>query len=306
MKVFLPFLSSWKKVEPKIGAQVEGCIIGNEKWVVPNRIYHWNMRWAESEPIPELYNFPPYTYLNYKMLGSMQIIGTRTCPEWARLWPDNGGSPPRNDYYLNYARWICEIIARFEPWGVEIWNEPDCKAENNDTNYLGAWWDGKSWYSSGVRYGQFTRAIYPYIKQYSPKTKVLVGALMNVNEQESQEFLRGAVSGGLRGDYLSYHCYITERPYFIRAFALSAALKKIAKLPTICTETSVLAWNDSEELRILQHDYLQYLINSLKTPIYSYPEKVLWYSLANNHWKNSDLQRGDAPLPAWQLFRDAK
>lgn len=307
--VYLPLVIN-KSVIPdvpvtsNIGAQVEGSVVGKEKWVVYGHPYHWPARWSECEPSQGQYVFEDWMYNNNWVLGNKQILGTKTCPLWARLHPENLCSQPKAEYYIDYAKWLCKLIEEFHPWGIELWNEPDCRADDAAQNYFGCWYDGVSWFNSGLKYGQFTKVVYDYVKPLHPEVHLLVGALMNVAENESLSFLSGAKAGGLKGTDLSFHGYITEKSGFDRIFTLAANLKKVVSyMPMICTETSVLSWEDSEELKLLQRDYLQHISDRLPT---SDIDVVLWYTLAENSWLNSDLQRGDTPLPAWQLFGELK
>jgi len=294
-KIFFPRVENNSNKVGKVGAQVEGAV--NTTWIVPNRPYQWN----DCEPVKGTYEFPAYAMYNHSHLGSKQIVGTKTCPLWARLWVDKLCSPPKPECYVDYANWICEIIDTYHPWGIELWNEPDCRYEDSAPENFGCWWDGVSWYSSGKRYGQFTKTVYDIVKAHSPDTQMIVGSLMMVSENESYSFLQGAMAGGLTGDLLSYHGYITERSGFDRIFGLARSIKNICNyIPLACSETSVLSWTDSLEFQSLQRDYLQYLIDHVEA---SGIEHILIYTLSGNDWLNSDLIHDNQSTPAWELFR---
>ena len=202
--IYFPLVTNYTPPPPvtcPIGAQVEGSAAAIQQWVVDGRPYLWPLRWAECEVTKGVYTFPAKAADNHRLLGGKQIIGTKTCPTWARLWPEWLCSPPTAEHYNDYARWLCHIIATYHPWGIEVMNEPDCRPKDSAPEQFGCWYDYRiGWYNSGVRYGGFTKAVYEYVKARYPETNLLVGALMNVNESETFEFLRGAIAGGLRGD----------------------------------------------------------------------------------------------------------
>ena len=146
-----------------------------------------------------------------KIYPNPWILGTRTAPEWARMWSGHSGSPPKEENWGDYANFVNVMITALDPWGVELFNEPDVESGKAVEDYYGAWVaeDG-SFYEAGAYYGQVTAFVYPLIKAQHPDVKIIVGALQAVN----MEFLRGAVDGGLTGDMLSVHKYIKTREEF--------------------------------------------------------------------------------------------
>ena len=294
MTAYLPVVEYNPLTPAVIGVQLEDHITNLDDYIVPDRMYHLPVRWNEVEQEQGHYVVTPYLVTAVPQLdGNPWILGTRTCPPWARLWVNHLGSPPKEEYWKDYANFINAMITALDPWGVEIWNEPDTQPKNAEENYYGAWiQDYGDAYEAGLYYGRFTAYIYPLIKDVHPEKKIVVGALMGAN----LDFLRGAVDGGLKGDFLSVHKYIKKVEEFNAVFNLIYDVQDIAPgLPIIVTETSLLG-DGGEEHQQMQADYVNYLRDMQGwegVPL------ILWYSMANYWWFNNALVVDSVKTPAY-------
>jgi polysaccharide biosynthesis protein PslG len=109
-------------------------------------------------------------------------------PAKASSWP-----PARPS---DFAAFVALLAARYRSRleSIEIWNEPD---QANEDYFAGP--------HKPQRYAELLRAAYPAIKQASPSTSVLAGALVGSNGA----FLRAMYAAGIKGYYdgLAVHYY---------------------------------------------------------------------------------------------------
>ena len=94
---FLPLIVNTTINSHKLGVQVDGNIYGTEQYIVGGRCYQSPYRWAAPDP------WLSYNINIYRASANPYIIGTKTCPEAYRLWPDRPGSPPKPEHYIDYA-----------------------------------------------------------------------------------------------------------------------------------------------------------------------------------------------------------
>jgi hypothetical protein len=295
--VYLPIVSSSHFAPCILGAQIEGAVEGVGQWIIKDRIYHWPVYWCEVEKERGEYIWPEVYDTNARALAEYPIIITiKRTPPWAQKW-DDVASPPDEKYYPNLRNFIRATSDRYHPWAIEFYNEPDCVRGQGYAPMYGAWVDiNETWWQGGTRYGEACKAMYPL------PVKMLGGALM-MND-DSLEFLDGALAAGMQADALSFHCYLHSREEFDRPFELASQLRVRSSLPLMITETSVLSHtNDkdeaTEEFEQMQADYLSHAIAGMG---WNELEYIGWYTLANNNWCNSDLQRGDDPTPAYRVW----
>ena len=297
---------------PLLGAQLEGAIGTRDKWLVPNRVYHFPLLWDECEKAPGVYTFPEeafynVTRLNMKLGSDYRlIIGTRTCPYFYALRSDRG-SPPKPENYIALAKLIEQIYNTFHPWGVELWNEP----EFNEAEAAGMGKYYGAWGNAGLSYGTMVTEVYDYLRYRTPGMSVIAGASFGLlDTTRSLAFLRGATSGGMRADYWSWHGYLWYRDVVndTRAFEnilrFSQDAYDIFPQLQILSETSVMRKTELDDPPLFQQrqaELLQYLIDTTyDTEI----ESVIWYTLADNGWRHSDLIRNSIEMPVYNVWKD--
>ena len=167
-----------------------------------------------------------------------------------------------------------------------MYNEPDVGIETSDPYeqyYFGAWVEGYDFYDAGYRYGQMTKVVYHLFKTQCSNVKLIGGAL--VGGDNSFEFLRGMLDGGLQADYLSFHQYVFSEKDFYSPFMYSEKLRQQTMLPFILTETSLLSATGGEEHEKLKAKYIQYLKDRLP---WSEIRFALIYNICGS-WMNSAL-----------------
>lgn len=296
----------------ELGAQLEGPLGSRDQWLVSNRVYHIPIVWGEVESSPGIYIFQQHTYdtisrLNNKLgIGNYQlIIGVKVSPSFYSSDPNYGMSPPKLEHAINFAEFVEQVILTFAPWGIEIWNEPEFPKEIALTPYYGGYGT-----DNGALYGQTVRVIYDYVKERDLKTKIIAGASLGLlSERITLAFLADAVAAGMKSDYWSFHAYVwyKETPdlsEWNKIFQLANTAHSVYPVPQILSETSVMlnapAPNNPAH-REQQAQFLRYLLgNYQRTQV----DTLLWYTLANNGWRNTDLVFADIPYPAYDVWKD--
>ncbi len=136
--------------------------------------------WTKAQPQPGPIDFTAID----RIVSQAATHGVRVLPvvvntpEWARIDPAKGGSPPRN--VSDYTAYLDALIARYGPNGAlwrerpdlprrfvrewQIWNEP----------HLRDYWDVPNWESS---YHKLLRASYKLLKQRDPGATVVFGGI---------------------------------------------------------------------------------------------------------------------------------
>lgn len=282
-EIYLPIIFS---DGPRFGCQVDCDIAGSEQWIISGRMYQTPARWVRLDSWMER---------NIAAFGDNPIIlGSKTCPEEYRLWPDFLGSPPKSQYYSEFGEWAAGLSAKHQVWGFEIWNEPDVPRQFSVPEYFGSWVDEDDFYLAGRAYGLFCAAVYEQI--HATGAQVIAGALLGA--QSSLEFAQGMVDGGLRCDYVSFHKYLHMDDDFDAGYNFSAELQNIVKKPLIWSETNIMG-DGSPEHRKRQAEYLIYLRNS-----YTWVgiAALLVYSLHNWQWEYASLIADNQPTPAYEVF----
>lgn len=305
--LYFPFVANEPIIQP-LGCQLDGYDIveeGHDAFLVPKRVYQYPARWMDCEAEEGVYTWTPWLENNARTIApyGRSIIGTKTCPEWARLWVDRWGSPPREDCYDNFAAFLINVAKKCSPIAIEAWTEPDVPTEiPNETQYWYGAWVGvnETHYQAGVRYGNMLSKIYPIIKKELPNLIVIAGSL--IGEQSSFEFLQGAVDGGLKADIVSTHKYIYAwaSPDYHAVFDLIDNLRKITNIEIWVTETG-LAGNCELPHQEQKAEYIRYLVANQKAEKVGY---IGWYSMGNHFYCTDLLWNGDAG-PAWEAFANA-
>ena len=285
-EIYLPIVVT--SGQPILGVQVDANILGNEQYVIENRMYQTPARWSGLDS---------WLLYNITMFGDNPfILGTKTCPLEYRLWEDFLGSPPKPQYYYKFGEWVSTISQEYHPWGIEIWNEPDVPKRFSVPDYYGSWVDDDDkFYNSGKNYGKFCGEVYDVI--HNAGTKVIAGALLG--SESSLEFLSGALDARLRADYISYHTYLYMTDDFDKPFRFVEKLRQVTNLPLILSETSIIGDGSPTHLQ-RQADYLTYL---RKHQYWEGIDLILWYSLFNN-WHNTALVQNTLPTLAMEVWRN--
>ncbi|MGH2986665.1 MAG: hypothetical protein ACRDLO_08265, partial [Solirubrobacterales bacterium] len=178
-----------------------------------------SLDWREAEPVPNIEPLPnswnERAWARWKDLydaaltrGLTPMFTIGFAPVWARelQFQECGEAcryPPSRLMDGQWAEFAAEVARRFPRAVIEVWNEP---------NLLNFWGSG----ADPQRYAELLAIAHDAIKQQSPSTTVLGGALANVQRTGGGhmalgEFLDAAYSAGptIAGnmDALSFHPY---------------------------------------------------------------------------------------------------
>jgi hypothetical protein len=187
------------------------------------------------------------------------------------------------------AGFIQQVINRYHPIAVEIYNEPDCRIGEGAAEFFGAWvGEGETWYQGGKRYGEAVN----YVADHTSGALIIAGAL--AMHADSIKFLAGMVAGGLRANAVSYHCYIRSMAEADRIARLASEIRLATDLPLIVTETSLLG-DGSPAHEQAKAQYMTWIRDHFWGLDI---EAVNWYCLAGNGYGEGDL----APT-AWEVWR---
>jgi hypothetical protein len=280
--VYLPVVETCK--HPILGAQLEGVSLGeNEKYIVGNWVsvgVNWN--WAEAER---------GQYQVKQLLADLDgyhlIVNVRNAPVWARSGElECSGVKPEN--YQDYASFILYLIEEY-PYieAVELWNEPD--AYHTDpvlAQYFGC-------FESGEIYAEMVNAVAPILKAQYPDVTVVAGALLDTGQ-----FAIDFTGNSTAYNVLSFHHYAWYgAEWDTQQVALE--MRTYTDKPVWMTETSLLCVGSlcNADFEQAQADYYDYMIRSG-------PDLIMWYTLANNGWNNSDLVDNDRRRPAWYRYEE--
>lgn len=278
-----------------IGAQDESSGVWREKYA-PTQIVKISLRWDLIEPDPGEYKWNAEgkdAALKGLARDYRLLISTRAAPRWARKYVEWRCSQPDPGYYDEYARWMNAVVERYEPWAIEVWNEPDALKEDvaKDFYFYGCW-------DRGDAYAALTRDVYKLVKADHPEVVVMAGALMLPDGVGSwqRSFLRSAPGG----DVISYHAYA--------AFGVAGSWDIIGEMaegiweytskPLFVTETALLDYslkcsNLHREHKKLYLDYINRMM-----PVWG-PFGYIRYTIGGNNWRCSDVWPGEE----WELYQ---
>ena len=298
---------------PELGAQIEGNVGTRERYLVPGRGYQTPVSARLWEENRDKYIEDARVLANYH-----RTIGLRHVKEAWELWPGLWSSPPHHDRLLDYAEWICEVIALLGPNAIELSNEPNVGRFLAAVfhKYFGAWiWDetGRGDASAGgVLYRKMLEVVYPYVKSRYPNVEIVAGALM-ANEH-TEEFLRAFKDGPT--DSISFHLYLGIDETFEKLWDYIQRLRRITPLPLVMSETAIVATMDSPRLRERQAEYLEWIVKNWQQLGL---RRAIWYTLGDNGgdgagddgsdlggWMCSDMARRGVPYPVYHIFRDVR
>lgn len=299
-----------------LGAQFEGPLTTRDKYLVANRIFHFPVRWDEIEKQPGIYTAPIYASDNIRRMnaklgiGNYQfIIGTRTCPQFYARTLGVRNSPPRVENYVDYVNFIEFLIMTYNPTGIELWNEPEASIQaSGSLDYILGGFG-----TDGTSYGEMVRTVYDILKPKYPATLFISGASIGLGGWDAvRSFVQLAKNAGMKSDYWSWHAYlyygeVAGKPYkrryadVIRFATEMWDIYQCQQLITECSLMRVQSLPEDKGHRIEQAEYLRYLINHRETmPV----DSLLWYTLANNCWRHTDLVENNDPKPAYTIWQN--
>ena len=203
-------------------------------------------------------------------------------------------APPKPEYWFDFGYFVGEVIDRYHPYAVEIWNEPDVdptKMIESHTDYYGGW-GGMS-----VEYAEFVSDVYRHVKPYYSYVTIMAGALMLIGEDQWQ-FAADLIKYG-KFDVLSFHNYTQGREYDT-AFAKADRLRTMTDATLWLSETGY-QWDDDwgempDTFEWEQAFYLKHLVDgALAHDIKS----TTWY---DHNWRHCNLVEDGRKKLAWYAF----
>jgi len=292
---------------PIMGVHIEGGNLTAYPWLVePSWVRMW-VRWTEIESEPGVYAWNSIHDEGIFGLGrssnkiALTII---TTPEWARRYPEVRCSPPAPEYMVNYVAFIIAVIERYSPDAIELGNEPEVPhylIGDRLDHWIGCWGP------DGFEYAEMLKLVYPVVKTIYPDVTIVAGSLMLDDTQ--QNFWPQALEAGASGfyDVLSYHAYtdypindfeiISRKAEFLRSIGETAPLW-LTETSLLCRDEYVACENES---KTQQADFIRYIMDRREKSDF---DLAFWFTLANNHWNNSDLVHRREPKPVWFEYRD--
>lgn len=284
---YLPIILQ-QKTEIELGYQVEGYLRGREKYLIEGATVLLQLHWVDVEKTQGVYDWPvEFDQDVQRVSGQRLIISVKGTPAWAR----DGGlecEAPKPAYYAAFGKFVRSAAERYQPFGIEIWNEPDAKhSDPKMARFYGC-------IGSGAIYTEMVKVAYEGLRGTGVQT--IAGALLG-----SPKFWLEATRSGINGwsDAISFHAYpMWPEPDLYLAFRQAWWIRMYSpNLPIYLTETSIICdASCGSEFLTAQANYLRYLNAQARNHGI---ELVLWYSLANNGWRNSDLVWMDIRRPVW-------
>jgi hypothetical protein len=149
-------------------------------------------------------------------------------------------------------------------------------------------------YLSAREYANLLNTVYPVIKQVSPNTIIIAGALMRP-DNGWWELVNTFAPNSY--DAISFH-YYHRWPYV----SISDTCKQAEYLAQFSdnvylTETAIRCSGNCDAIFLQgQVSYFQSLYTSNCIDMFS------WYTLANNYWDNTDMIYDSIKRPAWYEY----
>ena len=284
-----------------IGVQIEGPARQYTQYLGKNTFAVDHVYWSDCEPEPGHYVWPADLDADQAALKPWPVVlNVKSCPPWARMFPDIRCSAPKGKYLDDYGRFVRAVVERYRPWAVEVWNEPEPTAQEaaGFNGLLGGFGP-----ELAGHYGSMVAQVYKALK--GTGTLVLAGALMMGDRgrafwAKARKTARGKYHG------VSFHCYVTHPSGDWAAIEAKAkALRETGeKAPLWVTETSYLVNSEfTDAQKSLQAQYAAYVFDNYRA---LGVEHLAWYSLAGNGWKHSDLiEKGQKPAYAEYIKRSS-
>lgn len=292
---------------PKValGAYLE-VIRANEprlQWAKPNGIIGTGINfsvinWEQLDMV--------YTQLEEQNLR--YTIQIKFVPPTWRVYPEKECSPPKPEYYDDFARLVIEVLDRYDPYLISIWNEPEPTPKELPPgwdHYIGCWGDLEKEYFGGEDYGKFLAYIYPIIKNAHPDITIAGGELVfSLYNERDKQFAKGLVKYGMFDEF-AFHSYPSwPYPSYDYPFMQAEFARTLTDKPLQLSETSYAcddAYYDCSDPAFLeaQAKYLEHILDG------ALAERIVlirWYTLANNGWRNTDLVYRNIPKPAYYIY----
>lgn len=270
------------------------------KWLHPGSLVRFRIKWDEIELSPDVYTWSSLldqVNNQVKSAGCYLMFNIICTPKFyssgvARC------CPPKPEYVYKLVNFINAVVRRYDPAVVEFWNEPEIYPD--DVLALG--WDdlmGGFGLSNAPYYGEIVKEIGKSFTDNWFTTNLVVGSLMlsdggafwNVAKQYCPDCY----------DAVSFHSYCNfPSIYYDGPRDKANLLRRIGEnKPLILSETALLSEYDSQAFRLAQSNYFKYQADQQFSNGIS---SILWYTLATNLYKNSDLVVYDIPQPAWYIY----
>lgn len=296
--------------------------------------------WSALEPVRgEPYRWETLAELdaNVRRIRSINpqiepAIVVQRSPAWAQLIPGRLCSPPRPEYYDDFARVLKALAEHFSADDLrvnvfEIWNEPDvAPSETPDGTGMGCWMDKTDPRGSGVAYGRALLKAVPAIKEGNPHATVMGGALLYnwPNDALPRDFFNGMLDTGAGAllDAVSFHAYgewgasdlLVNKTLRLRSI-LDAY--RLPNKPLFATEVATICNGDSRDTCSPNFD--QWKLRQANYAARIYPQALaldlkgaFWYTLVSSapgSFQNSQLIDMDGasltPRDAYNAFMNS-
>lgn len=272
---------------PVFGVELEGTLRDRDQYIVPGSPVKLHLLWSETEPTRGVYVWPTELGSDIARLKDHYVLlSIKGTPIWARSNSSDLVCDPPNAVYLeDFARFIRAVVIKYPVWGVEIWNEPDVAHHSEElAPYFGCNW-------SGQFYAEMLTHVYPIAHAARPDIKIVAGAMHNPLWWQYVENIHDYY------DMVSFHGY----PNY--SFPLDGAdlLRQWTDKPIVLSETSLLMdGTPTPVFEQAQAEYLTYVATHAKEHGVIL---VIWYTLADNGWRNSDLVINGIRKPAWYAYQ---
>lgn len=281
--------------KPFISTYLERVNELNVSYMHPKARMHTGIVWDNN---PELRLWEVLEERKELLKDVPRSIQIKNSPEWARVYPQYQCSPIKPEYWHLFANFVVEVVKRYEPYAVEIWNEPETYRGDLPENYafiLGCWGEPGRWYETGEELGKFMSTVYGLIKD-KVDVDIWGGALMLGNENH-WEFTQGFINRAMY-DQLSYHSYSGYSPDYTHAIEKAKRLREMTDKPLVLSETA-FQWEIDDRGPEWAAEYFDYTYSKLEE---NGIVGMNWYTLANNGWKNTDLVWREYKRPAHQTY----
>lgn len=285
--VYLPIVTSQLVI---FGAQVEGATVKKLSYLREGQWWQTGVYWHLVETSPGVYSWPSDLDNVMQYNSNPVIFNTRGTPLFYRTDSAYSCSPPKKDYYIKYADYVKAMIGRYAEYGLvgfTIWNEPEPSPDQTNPNwnlpYFGCWGDAEL-------YADFTKFVYSSVKAEYPDILIISGEFMGIDTAWDAD----AISHGMAGDLFSFHCYVWSLGECDAKIAYMVSLAPHKKW--VMTETSMLSETGGSDFRSLQGQHASHIRDNFRTLGLL---GALWYTVADNGWRNSDLCFGGICYPAY-------
>jgi hypothetical protein len=231
----------------------------------------------------------------YRANGYKVLLNTQHAPTWARLYPDLDCSPPASAYIDDWIRFVDDLIERYKPEAIELFNEPEALPG-------GAFWT-TCFGDNPIYYASIVSQAYQQLKPKYPAIVFVAGALILGNDFD-RAWIHLFIENLVGIDAISFHSFNYDSN--ISSGLLESKRDYLAGLtnyPLWLTESALLCkpeWECGEAFRERQAIYLR---NSFEYAV-GHLAAYFWYSHNNVDWNNCELinEYKRRWYPAWFQF----